>query len=160
MDACVNKEAETLEKMVLHRYMKVGRCHRAVLERCLNSTGVYRSQHRALMCVSDHPNISQTELAQIMDVTTATIAVTLSKLEKGGYICRAVDEADKRYNQIIVTEKGERVAEDSRRIFHEVETAMFRGFSEEEFRVMAQMFDRMLDNLRSVDPPGLRDGGG
>lgn len=156
MGECRIQEPKTPEERLLHRYMKVGRCHRSVLERCLNSTGVYRSQHRILMSISDHPNISQKDLARINDVTTATVAVTLSKLEKGGYICRAVDEADKRYNQIVLTELGEKVVKDSRRIFREVESTMFKGFSETDFQTMEMLFDRILENLNSMDPENIR----
>lgn len=81
------------------------------------------------------------------DVTSATIAVTLKKLEKGGYISRTVDERDNRFNQITVTEKGQQVVKDSRRIFSEVENAMFSGFSEEEFTAMGGYFDRIMENL-------------
>lgn len=108
------------------------------------------------MSISDHPNISQKDLARINDVTTATVAVTLSKLEKGGYICRAVDEADKRYNQIVLTELGEKVVKDSRRIFREVESTMFKGFSETDFQTMEMLFDRILENLNSMDPENIR----
>ena len=127
--------------------MRIARKHRCVLEKRLNSTGVYRSQHRVLMCIHDHPNISQKELARMNDVTSATIAVTLKKLEKGGYISRTVDERDNRFNQITVTEKGQQVVKDSRRIFSEVENAMFSGFSEEEFTAMGGYFDRIMENL-------------
>ena len=81
------------------------------------------------------------------DVTSATIAVTLKKLEKGGYISRTVDERDNRFNQITVMEKGQQVVKDSRRIFSEVEKAMFSGFSEEEFSTMGGYFDRIMENL-------------
>jgi Mn-dependent DtxR family transcriptional regulator len=35
-----------------------------------------------------------------MDVSAATIAVSLKKLEKGGYINKVMDEGDNRLNQI------------------------------------------------------------
>lgn len=140
----------TPEEKALHQYMRVGRCHRLLLERAFNSTGVYRSQHRVLMCISDNPNISQKDLAQMNDVSTATMAVTLSKLENGGYICRAVDKSDKRINQIVLTEKGEQVVRKSRHIFREVERGMFEGFSEEDFAVMCGLLARILENLSNI----------
>ncbi len=147
MNSCRKPWHDTPEGLLLDKYMQTNRRHRCVLEKRLNVTGVYRSQHRVLMCISDHPNISQKELARMNDVTSATIAVTLKKLEKGGYISRTVDEKDNRFNQISVTEKGRQVVKDSRRIFAEVETAMFAGFSEEDFAVMGKLFDRVMENL-------------
>lgn len=151
MSNCRKPRHDTPESRLLNQYMRIARKHRCVLEKRLNSTGVYRSQHRVLMCIHDHPNISQKELARMNDVTSATIAVTLKKLEKGGYISRTVDERDNRFNQITVTEKGQQVVGDSRRIFSEVEKAMFSGFTEEEFAVMSGYFDRIMENLARLE---------
>lgn len=149
---CGKPRQDTPESRLLNQYMRVARKHRCVLEKKLNSTGVYRSQHRILMCIHDHPSISQKELARMNDVTSATIAVTLKKLEKGGYISRVVDERDNRFNQITVTEKGRQVVKDSRRIFAEVEKGMFAGFTEEEFASLGGYFDRILENLTRIEP--------
>ena len=46
-------------------------------------------------------------------VSGATMAVSLKKLEKGGYINRLVDQHDNRCNQICITEKGREVVEES-----------------------------------------------
>ena len=105
-------------------------------------------------------HLSQRDLARLDDVTTATMAVTLSKLEKGGYIRRAVDEKDKRFNQTVITEKGEKVVQDSRRIFRNIEETMFAGFSEEDFERMSVLYDRILENLKSIDPENCRGGSG
>ncbi len=150
---------DTPEGRLLKQYMRIGRKHCCVMERMLNSTGVYRSQHRILMCICDHPNISQKELARMNDVTSATIAVTLKKLEKGGYISRVVNERDNRFNQISVTEKGQRVLKEGREIFTEVEKAMFSDFTEEDFALLGAYFDRIMGNLARLEP-GCRPSGG
>ena len=136
------------ESRLIDKYLRITRRHRAVLERRLSVTGVYRSQHKILMCISDNPNISQKELAEKKDVSTSAIAVSLKKLEKGGYIKRLVDEKDNRCNQLCITEKGRQVIEDSHPIFHEVELAMFAGFSKEEYETLERMLDRIYENLK------------
>lgn len=65
-------------------------------------------------------------------ISPATAAVTLKKLEKGGYIHRAADDRDNRCNQICLTEKGKRVVEYSILFFSQVQQRMFAGFTEEE----------------------------
>lgn len=100
-----------------------------------------------LMCISDHPNVSQKELAEKSKVSAATVAVSLKKLEKGGYIRRVVDERDNRYNQLCLTEKGQRIVEKSKQIFLDVDKSMFDGFSPEELEKMEEFLDRMYENL-------------
>ena len=94
------------EHCLIEKYIRVARLHRSMMERRLDGTGVYRSQHQILMFVSDNPNVSQKELARMYGVSGATIAVSLKKLEKGGYIRRLVDQEDNRCNQICITDKG------------------------------------------------------
>ena len=137
----------TLEMRLLDKYMRISRHHRAVMERMLSTTGVYRSQHKILMTISHNPNISQKELADRNEVSTATIAVSLKKLEKGGYIKRLVDEKDNRYNQICITQKGQEIVEKSHQIFTEVDEAMFAGLSEEEYQILEAILDKIYSNL-------------
>lgn len=128
-------------------YISVGHLHRTVLERRLNRTGVYRSQHQLLMCIADNPGVSQKRLAQIQHVSSATVAVSLKKLENGGYISRVADEKDNRYNQICITGKGQAVVEKSICCFREVERQMYEGFSEEELDLFFQYLERVRRNL-------------
>ena len=47
------------EHCLIEKYIRVARLHRSMMERRLDGTGVYRSQHQILMFVSDNPNVSQ-----------------------------------------------------------------------------------------------------
>lgn len=135
---------------VMVRYMRIMKLHRCILDERLRETGVYRSQHQILMMLSEHSNASQKEIAERLYVSTATIAVSVKKLEKGGYITRAVDQEDNRMNKLCLTEKGKHMVEHSRDFFHNVEARMFHDFSKEELAVMGQYLDRIYDNLSQI----------
>jgi DNA-binding MarR family transcriptional regulator len=132
---------------VMVRYMRIMKLYRYILDERLKETGVYRSQHQILMMLADHSNVSQKEIAERLYVSTATIAVSVKKLEKGGYITRAVDQEDNRMNKLCLTEKGKHTVKHSREFFHNVEERMFRDFSAEEMAAMGQFLDRVYDNL-------------
>lgn len=135
---------------LLKVFMHVGRLHRSILERWLLETGVYRSQHQLLMYISAHPNASQKEIAGLLQVSSATVAVSLKKLEQGGYIHRAVDQEDNRFNQICITDRGRTLIEGSIRHFEKVEQVMFSGFTEEEEVLLKGFLDRMEHNLMTA----------
>ncbi|WP_077611163.1 MarR family winged helix-turn-helix transcriptional regulator [Clostridium sp. Marseille-P2415] len=135
---------------VMVRYMRIMKLYRYILDERLKQTGVYRSQHQILMMLFDHSNVSQKEIAQRLYVSTATIAVSVKKLEKGGYITRIVDQEDNRMNKLCLTEKGKYMVGHSREFFHNVETQMFHDFSKEELAVMEQYLDRIYDNLSQI----------
>lgn len=145
------------EHSLMESYMEVSRLHRMVMERQLNKTGVYRSQHQILMYIADNPNASQKEIAMLHHVSTATIAVSLKKLENGGYIKRVVDQEDNRFNQICITEKGSAVVEQSLQYFQKLDRLMFDGFGREELERFQQYMDRVRDNLRSLLPETERE---
>ena len=147
MTGKVRRRYDTEEFRLVEKYIRTNKRHRKVLEQELNSTGVYRSQHQILMYVADNPEVSQKELARLYGVSAATIAVSLKKLEQGGYIERKVDKKDNRFNQIRITEKGAETVEKSEAIFQELERRMFSGFSKEDFEKMGQFLDRIYDNL-------------
>ncbi|MCI8453066.1 MAG: MarR family transcriptional regulator [Lachnospiraceae bacterium] len=139
-----------MEHRLTERFIEAGKLHRSVLERLLNKTGVHRSQHQLLMCLSWNPDISQKKLAALYHVSTAAIAVSLKKLEKGGYIKRAVDTEDNRYNRIRLTAKGHSVVESSHTLFFEVEERMFAGFAGEEKERFLSYLQRLSDNLGRI----------
>jgi DNA-binding MarR family transcriptional regulator len=96
----------TLDKHIIHQLITFAIKHRKIMQNYLDATGVYHAQHRLLMEISRNPNAPQIELERQMDVSSATIAVSLKKLEKGGYIIKKTDDVDNRLNQIVITEKG------------------------------------------------------
>lgn len=121
--------------------------HRRVTENSLSGIGVYQGQHRMLMELARHDQISQKQLSEIMKVSTATVAIGVQKLEKGGYITRTADESDGRYNKLKITEKGLKIVDESVKIFACVDDAMFTGFSDEELRIFEKCLGMMEDNL-------------
>ena len=77
-------DAETVirEANPVKLIMFINQIHRRKIEKLLDGTGLHRAQHRMLMTLSDCPVTSQVELANILEVSAATVAVSLKKLEK------------------------------------------------------------------------------
>lgn len=146
------KHMEQSNEAVIGKMMCVHRLHRRALEKQLQVTGLYPAQHRTLMHLAKNPNISQTELAKSLEVTTATVAVTLKKLEQDGYVTRKVDSADNRFHQIEITEKGKQIVEESEHIFSNVNQVMLQDFAESEKEQLLQFFDRICDSLQKEFP--------
>ena len=141
---------ESRNYRLVKKYMMTSKLHRMYLDRELNKSGVYRSQHQILMYIARFPNASQKEIAGHQNVSTATIAVSLKKLEKGGYISRVSNESDNRFNQICITPKGRAVVEESCQVFHKLEDALFEGFGEEDFERFEGYLDRLRLNLEHL----------
>ena len=143
---CLN---ERKREHISWRINQISRKHRCVMEKIFNSTGVFQGQHKMLMCISDNNFYSQKEIAAHMKISTATVAVSLKKLEKGGYIKKIVDENDNRLNKIVLTDKAKSVVEYSRQVFDNMEETMFKGFSTEEKEQLIEYLERIEGNLKN-----------
>lgn len=139
-----------MEKNIQHRlvnlFRQLDQFFKRAIGKKVSSTGVYRSQHRILMMLSEHPDCSQTELADELDISSAAVAVTLKKLEKAGYISRQCSAEDNRMNHVVMTDKGKMIIDISHSYFQEVENALFVGFSEEEMALLEKFFLRIIQN--------------
>ena len=79
---------QTREQRILDWYFRLNRLHRKVVEQELSTTGVYRSQHRILMCLAKNPHITQKALAAALGKSERTIKTRMSTLQEKGLIQR------------------------------------------------------------------------
>lgn len=138
-------------KDIIYQLINFAIKHRKVMQNYLDETGVYQAQHRLLMEISHNPNASQNDIAKSMDVSASTIAVSLKKLERGGYINKEMDEGDNRLNKITITEKGNKVVEQSRQIIESTNQRIFDGFTEEDKSILSFLLQKLNDNLTKME---------
>jgi DNA-binding MarR family transcriptional regulator len=138
-------------KKVMYQIISAAIKHRKIVDYLLQDTGVYSAQHQILMELSRNQFASQKEIADKMNVSSATIAVSLKKLEKGGYISKEIDDADNRLNQITLTDKGKYVVEQSRKIFKSTDLRVFDGFDQKELEELSRLLAKLNKNLEIID---------
>ncbi|AGC68179.1 transcriptional regulator, MarR family [Thermoclostridium stercorarium subsp. stercorarium DSM 8532] len=138
-------------KEIIHQLISFAIKHRKIMQHYLDKTGVYHAQHRLLMEIARNPNVSQNDIARSMDVSAATIAVSLKKLENKGYIRRETDEGDNRLNKIIITEKGNNVVEQSKQIFKQTNQKVFEGFTYDEKCTLFVLLQKLDNNLNKME---------
>lgn len=149
----LDMDKSELLRVTVKEMKSANHAHRRIVEQCFQDTGVYRSQHQLLMYISRNLNQSQTEIAEGMEVAPATVAVSLKKLEKGGYIEKVVDKSDNRFNKIEMTQKGESLVKDSIRVFRSIDKVMFRDFSDDELLQLQDYMIRVKKNLGEIKLP-------
>ena len=138
---------EELVKETARKFRRVNRAMMRIMDKKFSSTQVYRGQHQVLMHIAHHPNATQAEIAESMEISPSALAVMLKKLEKGGYIKRRLDNLDERKKHMEMTMLGKEIVAESHKMFQEMEHQMFRGFSEEELKVLSGFMNRMVENL-------------
>lgn len=142
------------DREVIHQFIQTNRLHRRVIERFADKLDLHCACHRMLMHISCVDNIpSQKELAEHFKISPAAVATTLKRLEADGYIERSKspDLKDSRVNEISVTERGRRAAEDTEKYFRFVDSSALDGFSDDDIDTLVSLLDRMQDNLHKIE---------
>ena len=131
----------------------VGAMHRLELLRkiqtrvAIGPSGLHPGQPPMLHYILAHPGCTQKEAADELDVTPASAAASLKRLEKAGLVERIADEKDARRNCLYVTAAGREKLEEQKRVFDALDERMFQGLSEEEILFFKRTCEKMFDNL-------------
>ena len=130
---------------------------RRLLQPWFSSLGLTlgQGQPRILARLLQGDGLTQRELADMIHVSAATMANSLKRLERNGYIQRQSDEKDSRCNRIVITQKGLEAVERCQDAFDYVDTRLYAGFTPEEVERLKNAFRRMLQNMYAVG--GARD---
>jgi len=128
-------------------FMKTDRLHRKAFEGLVSRLGIHRSQHIMLMHLAKDEGMSQKALAEHLQISDAAVAVTIKKLEAGGYIEKRASENDGRYNNIKITGKGREIVSASEKFFTAVDLAMTKGISDEMLECFVLCLEMMQKNL-------------
>jgi len=111
---------------------------------------VHPRQGPILALLLHQQGLSQADLRREMKVSAATVAVSLSRLEKLGYVTRERNQSNQRANVLALTEKGEEAAMRLQEAMQQVRQAALTGFNEEELQKLANFFQRMEHNILAL----------
>ena len=137
----------------MHYWEAVGAMHRLELLRRIRSRslmaeyGLHPGQPRMLEYIRTHPGCTQKEAADELDVTPASAAASLKRLEKAGFVERRPDARDARRNQLYMTDAGLQQMEGNCRRFAALDERMFTGMTEGEIEAFRRACEKMFDNL-------------
>ena len=134
--------------------MCIDRRRRQIGENTMAELDIQPSQHFVLVCLKHGEKLaSQARLAEMMQVSPASVARTLKSLDKDGYISRS-DGADGRCNEIAITPKGEEMLCQSLKLFTALDERCYAGFSGEELTQLGVLLGKWLSNLNQIKNEG------
>ncbi len=138
---------ENLYHNTVSRLCKVSLLHRYRISVALTGLKIYRGQPQILEYLLEHGDCSQRELADELGVSPASIATSLKRMSKAGFIERTPDESDRRINRLRITPQGKDAFLAGKKECDKVDEAMFSGFSDDELSAFSDMLSRIAENL-------------
>ena len=143
---------ERTPEQIIKNFIALDRFHHKLLEKQVGDCGMHRSQHAILLYIFHLEHApSQKEIADHFSVSPAAVAVSMKKLENGGYIERKSQQNDSRFNEIIITEKGKEILRKTKSLVDLVDRKMFDDFTDEEYDIFYKCLDKMQNNLLNFE---------
>jgi DNA-binding MarR family transcriptional regulator len=90
----------------------VARLIRTVFDRRVRDLGLTRGQWLVLTRVYRRPGVSQTELADMLEIDRASAGRMIDRMERGGWVERRADPSDRRINRLHLTAEARKVHAD------------------------------------------------
>ena len=125
------------------------RTHRRAMHRYFQSVGMFNGHPHMLFHLAHTPGISQKELAERMEISPASVAISIRRLESAGLIRRQRDARDARVWHLYLTPQGERMDAACARGRDFMIDTLYRDFTPQEQQELYRLLDKMIVNLQA-----------
>lgn len=110
-----------------------------------------RAQWRALKTIRRNEGLSQTELADALDMEPIPVGRVIDRLQKTGYVERRADPGDRRRWCLHLTPKAHAVAAEMEVIAAGLRDDALRGVQREDFETLLRVLAQLKQNLVALD---------
>lgn len=120
---------------------------RKVFDRRMDSLGVTRSQWQVMVNLMGGEAMSQSELAERLEIEQPTLVRLLHRLEKAGLIERRVDEHDRRVKRVMLAEGSAELIAAIEKERDRLREEFLQGVSAEQRDTFVAMLSQVKANL-------------
>jgi DNA-binding MarR family transcriptional regulator len=108
----------------------------------------------ALMALIRKDNITQRELAELLETDTTTAMVLCDSLEKKGWLMRTRDRNDRRVNRLIMTDKGKDIYAQAMSLIMAGYEYVFKGAPPDELNKVLPFLEKIYKHIKEVTQEG------
>ncbi|MEZ2132780.1 MULTISPECIES: MarR family winged helix-turn-helix transcriptional regulator [unclassified Sinorhizobium] len=130
---------------------RLSRRLRTVFDQQVTAHGLTYPRARALLRLAQKQNITQTELANELNVEQATMGRLLDRMEENHLVERRSDPQDRRVKLLVLTPRGEEQAALVRSIADRMRAQVFQKIPQKEVHVALALFKRLSANLAKLE---------
>ena len=127
---------------------------RKFTERKLKQLNMTYPQLGALMALTRKDDITQRELAELLETDTTTAMVLCDSLEKRGWLMRTRDRNDRRVNRLIMTDNGRDVYAQAMNLIMTGYEYVFKRAPADELNKVLPFLERVYQHIKEVTEEG------
>ncbi|MEO1709063.1 MAG: MarR family transcriptional regulator [Pseudomonadota bacterium] len=143
-------KSEQDDSFIGYAMTDVARLMRTVFERRVRDHGLTLAQWVVLTRVHTTPGLSQSEVADILEIEKATAGRLIDKMEAKGWLERRPDPKDRRINRLHLLDRAERIHRDIFPIAEATVMDAFSSLSVKERDVLSGLMRRVRSTLLDV----------
>jgi DNA-binding MarR family transcriptional regulator len=125
----------------------VSRLRRSAFDRSLKPLNVTRSQWWVLAYLSRQDGMTQSQLAEELDLGKVAIGGLIDRLEKSDLVRREADVSDRRINRIFLQPQSKSLINKMRKMNHQLNEMILKGISHSELEITAKTLVTIKKNL-------------
>ncbi|MGN0252210.1 MAG: MarR family winged helix-turn-helix transcriptional regulator [Oliverpabstia sp.] len=95
-------------------------------------------------------DVYQKDIEAEFSIARSTATGILQLMEKKGYICRKSVARDARLKQLVLTDEGKQIHEQTERNFQKLEVKLREGISDEELELFLRIVQKMRNNMEQA----------
>ena len=125
----------------------VSRLRRSAFDRCMKPLNVTRSQWWVLAYLSREDGMTQSQLAEELDIGKVAVGGLIDRLEKADFLRREADAADRRVNRVFLEPKSKQLIAKMRKVNHKMNLQILAGLDDAKLEVTAAALGAIKVNL-------------
>jgi DNA-binding MarR family transcriptional regulator len=129
----------------------VTRLMRKHFDRRAERFNLTRAQWRALKRLSYSEGMTQSELAEMIELEPIAVGRVIDRLQKAGFVERRADPHDRRAWRLFLTARAHAVVDDMESISSSLFRDAHKGISATDLKTMISVLARMKGNLNALD---------
>jgi MarR family transcriptional regulator for hemolysin len=129
----------------------VARLLRRSFDRRLQSLGLTQAQWRALVNIARTEGLSQTALAECLEIQPITVGRLIDRMESAGWVERRSHPADRRAVQLYLTPKSQPIIEEIHSRANDMMAECVGGMSTAAQKQLFEQLQRIKQNLGTAE---------
>jgi DNA-binding MarR family transcriptional regulator len=126
---------------------QVCKVHRSKGQELLSNLDLHLGQEMLLIHLWPRDGLTQSELADDLCISPATITKTLDRMSKVGLVERRTDNEDQRVSRVYLTNEGRLLQEPVGGAWHELEAQSMANLTLEEQILLRRLLLQVYENL-------------
>lgn len=139
-----------MASILTYRMADNSRMLRRLFDERVRDLGLTAAQARLLLSLERTPGQNQAFYADRLEIEPITLTRIADRMEEAGWVERHPDPTDRRVRLLQLTAKSHEVVTELRSIVDQMSDEVLRGLTRDERATLAQLLDRIGDNLVSA----------